>query len=107
MAFSAMSPGDLDIGDNGHIEFVAVAYLIFPDARTDEETGEVNEFSRTCFFGHDGQTYRTSSELMPHRVKALTELYTPDEWVQGIKLRISERRSRKTGRTYHDIRVIA
>jgi hypothetical protein len=105
MAFSAMSPGDLDIGNEGYVEFVATKFLIFPDTRLDEETGEVIEFSRTVFFGTDGQTYRTSGEMMPHRVKALCQLFSPERWKQGIKLRVSERRSRKTLRTYHDIRI--
>lgn len=105
LAIAASNPSDLEIHDECGIVDTFTNYLIFHDSQIDEDTGEVSEFPRTVLFTRGGLTYRTSSEHMPHKIAQICDLFGESGWRDGIKLRIMERRSRKTGRTYHDLRV--
>jgi hypothetical protein len=102
---AALNPGDLELGPDGSVGFVAVHFLIFPDTGVDPDTGEVKEFTRTALFTADGRVYRTTSAYAPARVMMAMRLFTEQEWANGIPFLVRERKSRKTGRTYHDIRV--
>jgi hypothetical protein len=104
LALAAGSPADLVIPDNGVLAITATHYFLFPDIGQDPESGEIKEFTRTVLYDREGRTYRTTSGHAPHRIKAILELISADEWAKGIPFVISERRSRATGRTYHDIR---
>jgi len=105
MLLAAMSPADIDFDAGGRAKILATNYVLLPDEGTDPETGEVRSFVRTILIGKDGLTYRSTSESMPRRLKAALALWTPAEWAAGILFVITERKSRKTGRTYHDLRV--
>jgi hypothetical protein len=105
-ALAAMSPGTLEFTPEGTMRITATHWICFPDDGVDPETGEISEFTRTVFFDAAGNTYRTSSAHAPKRLSAILQLFGPDEWAAGLPLEIVERKSRKTGRTYHDIRVL-
>lgn len=105
LAIAASNPSDLEITDGRGLTAVFTHYLIFADQSVDEETGEVSEFPRTVLYTREGLTFRTSSEHMPHKIAQICDLFGEGGWGQGIRIRISERRSRKTGRTYHDLRI--
>jgi hypothetical protein len=104
LAIAAGNPSDLEPDKNGVLKIRATHYIIFPDVRMDEETGEMSEFCRTVFFTKEGDIFRTSAQHGPARLGALLSLYTPAEWIDGIPLLIRVRKS-KRDRFYHDIRV--
>lgn len=103
---NAMSPSDLGFDEDGCCYFCAVQYVIYPDQSEDPETGEISRFTRTVLISADGRTFRTSSEGAPRKLKAALALWSPEDWAGGIPFVITERRSRKTGRTYHDLKVV-
>lgn len=105
LAIAAGNPSDFQMDEGGQICIMATHYLIFPDVSEDPETGELKEFARTVLFDASGQIYRTTSAHAPHRIAAVLDLYDASEWTRGIPFVIRERRSKKTGRVYHDIRV--
>ncbi len=105
LAIAAMSPGDIEIGKDGYVEMIVTHYILYPDEGVNEETGEVTRFTRLVLFTAEGLTYRTTSESAPRRIEAMLKLFGPAEWAAGLPFLIRERKSRKTGRTYHDIRL--
>jgi hypothetical protein len=106
LLFNALNPGDLDLAMDGQIEILATHYLVYPDEGTDPETGEVHQFARTVLITRDGRTFRTTAAHGPHRIAAALDLFADSDWARGIRFQVSERKSRRTGRTYHDIRIL-
>lgn len=102
----AGSPGDIIFGQDGKVRIKAVAYLLMPEEVVSVETGEPTVVARTILYGADGRHWRTTSATAPHALHRILQLWSADEWAAGIEIEISERRSPKTGRTYHDMRVI-
>jgi hypothetical protein len=102
---AAGNPGSIQFDEHGRMCILATHFVIFPDTSVDPETGEEREFTRTVLFDASGQTYRTSSAYAPRRLRAALALWTASDWASGIPFVITERKSRKTGRTYHDMRV--
>lgn len=105
LVFAAMSPGDIEFDERGHAFILATNYVVFADNGISAETGEQTVFARTVLYNKDGETYRTTSENVPHRLAAACDMFGPDVWKRGIPFVIRERKSRKTGRTYHDMRI--
>jgi hypothetical protein len=105
MLLAARSPSDIEFSREGIAEILATHWAIFPDRGVNEETGEESEFVRTVLFDRHGRTFRTTSERAPERVYDLTSLFSPAEWAAGIPVVILQRRSTKTGRTFHDFRL--
>lgn len=107
------NPGDLDLLDHvkdsegrRFIIVEATNFVIFPERRIDPEDGKESTFARTCLIRKDGRIFRTSSAHVPHKIAAALDLYTPEEWAQGIPFRITERKSKNPNRgEYHDIRI--
>lgn len=105
LLIAAGNPGSFEMSGNGVVKIRATDWLLMPDFGTDPETGEYKEYVRLVLFDKSGNTYRTTSAHGPKRLAAMLQLYSRDEWDMGIDITITERRSRKTSRTYHDIRV--
>lgn len=103
-AFNAGNPADLRLNGAIPLRLRVVAYLILPDQREDPETGEIREFERLVLFTKKGETFKTSSAFGWHRAKAAVELFSEDEWEQGIPFVIRARQSEQK-RWYHDIRI--
>ena len=106
LLFNSLNPGDVDFDEHGVAHITATHYVVYPDQGTDPETGEVHEFNRTVLIDRDGHTYRTTSAHAPHRIAAALDLFGADAWQRGIEFVIQERVSRKTRRTYHDVRIV-
>jgi hypothetical protein len=104
LAIKAGSPQDIVMPEDGVVRIVCVNYIIVPDSRIDEKTGEIREFAQCCFFDSAGRHFRTSAAHGPFRLKAICDLYSDAEWQRGIPLRISVRKS-KRGTMYHDIQI--
>lgn len=106
MAINAMGEADTVIPPEGVLEFRIKDYLAMPASSVDEETGEEKEFTRLVLFSPEGKTFVTTSIVAPHRLLAILSLYPPERVQKGIKVVICKRESRRTGRTYHDIKVV-
>ena len=107
MLLQAGNPGDLEIVTGQPLRITVTNYLVMPETRMDEETGELHSFARTVLFTRDGKHFRSSSAHFPHRIKACLELFGPEEWARGIMFEIRERPSKRhKGGSYHDIRVV-
>lgn len=106
LVMSAGNPSDYDFDNNREIRINAVHYLAFGERREDEETGELREFAVLVLFDRDGQFAKTTSAYALGRLKAALRLYSADDWSAGITWLIRERVSRRTKRTYHDIRTV-
>lgn len=105
LVFAAQSPGDIEFDERGMAFIEATNYCIFADTGLSAETGEVTVFARTVLYDKEGRTYRTTSENAPHRLAAACDMFGPEVWARGIPFTIRERKSRKTGRVYHDMRI--
>jgi hypothetical protein len=102
---NAMNPATISVRGNGSATIRMTDYLVYPVAEVDEESGEVKEFVRTVLIDRDGNTLVLTSPHAPNRIAELLGMYSREEWRAGIPVIVSERRSRREGRTYHDMRV--
>ena len=105
-AINCMGEADIVIGDNHMVEMRVCDYLAYPVSTVDEETGEQREYVDLVLFDEDGHFFKTSSVVAPHKFVAMLRLYGPERWRAGISIVIAERKARKSGRTYHELRVI-
>lgn len=105
MLMAARSPSDIEFSKEGVAEIMATHWAVFPDRGVNEETGEESEFVRTVLIDRHGRTFRTTSAQGPERVCDLVSLFSATAWENGIPIVILQRRSPKTGRTYHDFRL--
>jgi hypothetical protein len=103
--FNALNPPNMGFDENGVMTITATHFVLFPDEGEDPETGEVRQFTRAVLIDPVGNTASTTSAFAPRRLRAAMLLWGPEQWAQGIRFVLTERRSRKTGRTYHDLRV--
>jgi hypothetical protein len=103
--FNATNPPNLAFDENGVLAIHATHFILFPDEGEDPETGEVRQFTRAVLMDAEGNTASTTSAFAPRRLRAAMLLWGPEQWAAGIRFVLTERRSRKTGRTYHDLRV--
>ncbi len=105
-AMNAMSAPDLQLPENGRLDMVIVSYLIHQVQREDPETGEIATFPRTVFFTKDGETFASTSKVIPTRLMGLLSLYSSEEWAKGIPIQVRQVRCRSGIGHYHDIRVL-
>jgi len=114
LMFAAGNPADLVIDPDHKDErgrpyiVIAVRYwLIYPDEFIDPDSNELTFGCRTVLVTSSGETFKTSSGHAPSRLAAACEMFSPEEWAAGIKIRITERKSRNPKRQspYHDIRL--
>ena len=103
--FAAGNPADYKFSEQGVCTITAHHWLIYPDERMDEETGEVRQFAVCVLFDAQGKFFKTTSLFAPRRMKAAIELFSPKDWQDGVTFIVRQRRG-LTGRTYHDIRVL-
>lgn len=104
--FNAGNPPDVSCELGKTVYFTAVHWLIYLSEFEDEETGEIKPGPVLTLFDREGKMFRSTSQFAPRRLKAALELYTPAEWVKGIRFMIQDRPSKRPGRHYHDIRIV-
>lgn len=104
LLLKASGPGEYTLPESGVLKLRVTHWLILPDSQADEKTGEVREFCRTVLFDAAGKHFRTTAAHGPFRLRAMLDLYSPQEWAAGIPLVIMVRKS-KRGTTYHDIQI--
>jgi len=105
-AINGLGEPDVAFAGASEIEFEMTDFLIHPVSKVDEETGELSEFTRLVLWDSKGQTFATTSMVVPHRLAAIFSLYPAERLRQGLRLLLVERKARKTGRTYHDLKVL-
>lgn len=104
MLMAAANPSDYKPDQNGVVRIRVRHWIVLPDQRITEETGEVRDFPRTVLFDAQGKHFRTSAPHAPQRLYAAMQLFEAEEWARGIPFVISLRRGLR-GRDYHDIRL--
>ena len=73
---------------------------------TDEETGELQKFTRLILVGPEGQIYKSTSRGMVRAAIQLMQVFgTPNEWGQPLSIQIERVQLRK-GYTYN-FKVVA
>ena len=73
---------------------------------TDEETGEIQKFTRLILVGPEGQIYKSTSRGMVRAAIQLMQVFgTPDQWGQPLSIQIERVQLRK-GYTYN-FKVVA
>ena len=73
---------------------------------TDEETGEIQKFTRLIMVGDEGQIYKTTSRGLVRAAVQLMQVFgTPNEWGQPLNIQIERVQLRK-GFTYN-FKVVA
>ena len=73
---------------------------------TDEETGELQKFTRLILVGPEGQIYKSTSRGMVRAAIQLMQVFgTPDQWGQPLSIQIERVQLRK-GYTYN-FKVVA
>lgn len=104
MLIQASNPGDLEIGKDGTLRVTVYHWLVMPASHTDEDTGEISEYTSVVLFDREGRHYKSASAYAISRLSIMVGLYQREEWDGGIPLVIRERKGR-SGRTYHDWRI--
>jgi hypothetical protein len=105
LLLASRSAGDVTFDANGVAQICATHWAVFPDSGADPDTGEVTHFVRVILFDANGRTYRTTSEHASNWLSDAVGMFSDSEWEIGIPIVIQQRRSPKTGRTYHDFRI--
>lgn len=103
---AAVGVGDLDVSLGHPLTMEVQDYLVFPASKTDEETGELREFIRTALIRPDGTIFSTTSPTVLDRLGAVVQLWGRGPWIPPLRVCVSARVARKSGRTFHDLRVL-
>lgn len=82
------------------------AYAIFPQEEVDDETGEIRSYFRLVFACPDGKSVSTTSETIIRRMTMFLSIVGDGPWIPPLRVRFCERKSRKTGRTYHEMTLV-
>jgi hypothetical protein len=104
MLLKASAPGNTEIDVPGGVRIDATHWIVIPDYRVDEASGEIKQFTRTVLFGKGGLVFRTTSAHFPMRIAELCKMFAEEDWQRGIPLIICERKS-KRNTTYHDVSI--
>jgi hypothetical protein len=102
---AALGEGDVQVADLHGDPFPTSHYLVTPGESVDPETGEVSNYPRLVLISPEGKTLVTTSTVVPHRMAAVLDLWGPGPWEPPLPLVVIERRARRTGRTYHELRM--
>lgn len=87
------------------LRIAVTGYLVFPDSREDEDTGELKQFTRTVLLCSDGRTFASTSEVILKRLQAICQIWGRGPWDPPLTIHIACRIGRKSGRMFHDLRV--
>jgi len=102
---SATGIADMVVDPTKPLSIRMTGYIVFPDAREDEETGELKQFTRTVFICEDGKTFASTSEVLLKRLQAIVQIWGRGPWYPPLTVHIACRVGRKSGRMFHDLRV--
>ena len=88
-------------------ETITVSNIVLQGSTfTDEETGELQKFTRLILVGPEGQIYKSTSRGMVRAAIQLMQVFgTPDQWGQPLTIQIERVQLRK-GYTYN-FKVVA
>lgn len=102
----AGNPADVQFEREDTVRFRACDFVVYPDPQTDRVTGEITQGCRVVLIDKDGRTFKTTSEYVAHRLAAVLQLYTVQEWRAGIPFVITRRPSKRhPGGSYHQLEV--
>jgi hypothetical protein len=105
LAINVGNPADIVMDEHGCARILCTDWLVYPEEKVDETSGELKQYVVTCFIDKAGRTLKTTSPYAAHRLAEMVGFYPRARWARGIPIVIVERRSRREKRTYHDVRV--
>lgn len=93
--FNAMNATDYSLSDYFDEPFTVADYLIH-DCEIADDNGEVTQAKRLVLFDTDGKTYSTvSNSAFDSFGKIITIFGEPSEWNGEIRIKATEKKSRK------------
>lgn len=104
LAVSAVGLADIQLDQTGRCVIRAVHYLVYGDWVPNEQTGELEPVTWTCLINKDGHIFKSTSMFGPRAVRAAADLFSAEEWRQGILFEISTRQTANR-RLAHSFRV--
>lgn len=106
LAFNAVGEPDISLDRQGEAVIDAKHWLIHPCEKVDESTGEVSRFARLVLIDPEGRTFATTSGVVMARLAQLVAYYGGRENWETVRLRVIERTAKRSGRRYHDLRIV-
>lgn len=103
---NSLGQGDYEITFDKPAVLDVTDYLVMPGEFVDKETGEVEFGTWLVLFDKDGKMLKSTSSVLPKRVKTMLEIYDKEDWKDGVRIMVCERISPTTKRKYHDIKII-
>jgi hypothetical protein len=78
---------------------------VHPVEKLDDDSGEIVQYWRSVFVTDAGDIFATTSQHVPHKIQQMIDLLDNEQWKEGIKIRVTERKSRDPRRKspYHDV----
>ena len=102
---AATGTADIIVEGGKGITITVSGYIVFPDSRVDEDSGEISNFTRTVLLCTDGKTFATTSEVVLKRLQAICQIWGRGPWHPPLTIHVACRVGRKSGRMFHDLRV--
>ena len=106
MLVNAMGDSSIVLDKQGCAEFRLRYYLSHPGETPDPETGELHRHNRLVLMTEDGESFVTTSDVIPQRIEALIAIFGGELPEHGVRVAVRETKARRSGRTYHDLRVL-
>lgn len=106
LAINAIGSQDLNLDANGRISFLCMKYLVYQVERLNQETGEMECWPRTVFFNENGETFATTSIVVPDALAAMLALFSDEDWERGIPVRIITKPNQRGVGSHHELRII-
>jgi hypothetical protein len=103
---NSATEGDLSFGEGGVLLMDMAYYVISVEEYPDEETGELRRGPRTVLIDPKGKTFVTTSAYVPLAMNRIVQSLAAGGLTLPVKVQLRERRSRKSKRTYHELRLI-
>lgn len=106
LAVNASGIADHYLPESGEAQFAIHRYLVTPGEDIDEETGELRLYPKTVLIAPDGSTFGSASLVILRRLASIVSNYGPGPWEPPIPVLLFERKAKRTGRRYHDLKIL-
>lgn len=102
---NAQGVADYNGDDALDVPIALTRYIVMPADAVDEESGEIRLYPRIVLITSSGESYGFSSEVVLRRLASLIAVFGPGPWVPAINVVVSARKGKRSGRTYHDLKI--
>lgn len=97
----------LNVAEAGDSVYRIVGYVMHPDSRADEETGEISEYTRTAFLTDDGRTIASTGMSVTRKWLMIVRMMGNPSVENPIPVTFAKVKSRRPGRTFDDVELVA